>query len=219
MDVQVLGNPDYGELKIALDPQETIFVEGGAMSRMTTTLEMRSRIMGGLLPGMMRKVFGGESLFVGEYGGATGGELGCSPSLPGTVCHHHLDGEELFLTAGSFLACTPGVSLKTRFGGFRALFSGEGAFLLRAIGTGDLWFNAYGAVMERELDGEMTVDTGHVVGWEPGIEYSIGGMGGLKSTLFSGEGLTMKFVGQGKIWLQSRNLPATAGWLSPFCIG
>jgi len=219
MDVTINGNPDYGELHVSLDPGETISIEGGAMSRMTPTLEMRSRIMGGVLPALVRKLFGGESFFVGEYGGAGGGELALSPSLPGAVCHRRLDGEELYLTAGSFLACTPGLHLRTRFGGIRALFSGEGAFLLRAEGTGDLWFNAYGAVVERELDGELTVDTGHVVGWEPGIEYSIGGMGGLKSTLFSGEGLTMKFRGQGKIWLQTRTLPATAGWLSPFCVG
>jgi uncharacterized protein (TIGR00266 family) len=219
MDVTINGNPDYGELHALLDPGETITIEGGAMSRMTPTLQMRSRIMGGILPALVRKLFGGESFFVGEYGGASGGELALSPSLPGTVCHRRLDGEELYLTAGSFLACTPGLQLRTRFGGIRALFSGEGAFLLLAEGTGDLWFNAYGAVVERELDGEMTVDTGHVVGWEPGIEYSIGGMGGLKSTLFSGEGLTMKFRGQGRIWLQTRNLPATAGWLSPFCVG
>ena len=74
-------------------------------------------------------------------------------------------------------------------------------------------------MVERELDGDLRVDTGHVVAWTPGIAYTIGGMGGLKSTLFSGEGLTMNFSGQGTIWLQSRNLPATAGWLSPFCVG
>jgi uncharacterized protein (TIGR00266 family) len=219
MDVQIHGNPDYGELTVQLDPGDKISIEGGAMSRMTPTLEMRSRIMGGVLSGLARKVFGGESLFVGEYGGPRGGELALSPSLPGTVCHRRLHGEKLFLTAGCFLACTPGIQLKTRFGGIKALFSGEGAFLLVAEGTGDLYFNAYGAVVERELDGEMTVDTGHVVGWEPSISYTIGGMGGLKSTLLSGEGLTMKFRGQGTIWLQTRNLPATAGWLSPFCVG
>jgi len=219
MDVTINGNPDYGELHARLDPGETLNIEGGAMSRMTPTLEMRSRIMGGILPALVRKLFGGESFFVGEYGGASGGELALSPSLPGTVLHRRMAGDELYLTAGCFLACTPGVRLRTRFGGLRALFSGEGAFLLRAEGDGDLWFNAYGAIVEKELDGEMTVDTGHVVGWEPGIQYSIGGMGGIKSTLFSGEGLTMKFRGQGKLWLQSRNLPATAGWLSPFCIG
>ena len=49
MDVQILGNPDYGELSVKLDPGETISIEGGAMSRMASTLEMRSRMMGGFL--------------------------------------------------------------------------------------------------------------------------------------------------------------------------
>lgn len=219
MQVDIHGNPDYGELGVRLEPGETITAEGGAMSRMSADLDMRTRVMGGLLSGLGRKLFGGESFFAAEYGGTAGGELALSPALPGTVCHRRVEGDTMWLTAGCFLACTPGVHLRARFGGFRALFSGEGAFLLKVEGTGDLWFNAYGAVLERELDGEMTVDTGHVVGWDPGIEYSIGGMGGLKSTLFSGEGLTMRFRGQGTIWLQSRNLPATAGWLSPFCVG
>lgn len=219
MDVQIKNNPDYGELQVSLEAGDTITTEAGAMSRMTPGLDMRARMMGGPLAALARKVFGGESFFVGDYGGASGGELCLSPSVPGSVQHRQVDGGEFFLTAGSFLACSPGVRLRTRFGGLRALFSGEGAFLLVASGSGDLWFNAYGAVVERVIDGELTVDTGHVVGWEEGVQYTIGGMGGLKSTLLSGEGLTMKFHGQGKIWLQTRHLPATAGWLSPFCAG
>ena len=219
MDVTIHGNPDYGELTVKLEPTETIKIESGAMSRMTPTLEMKSHMMGGFGAALARKLVGGESFFVGEYGGARGGELALSPSSPGTVCHRKVAGQGLFLTAGSFLACTPGVHLRTRFGGFRALFSGEGAFLLRVEGSGDLWFNSYGAVVEREVDGQMTVDTGHVVAWEPGLDYSIQGMGGLKSTLFSGEGLTMSFRGKGRIWLQTRKLPATAGWLSPYLAG
>lgn len=219
MEFEIDGNPDYGQVSVKLGPGEKLSIESGAMSRMTPTLEMRSRIMGGIVPGLLRKVFGGESLFVGEYGGPRGGELTLSPSLPGTVVHRHLEGEELMLTASSFVACTPGIDISVKFGGMRAFFSGEGAFLLRVTGNGDLFFNAYGAVLERELDGDLRVDTGHVVAWTPGIDYTIGGMGGLKSTLFSGEGLTMNFSGQGTIWLQSRNLPATVGWLSPFCVG
>lgn len=217
MDVQIKNNPDYGELLVQLEGGETITIEAGAMSRMSTGLDMRARMLGGFLAALARKLFGGESFFVGEYGGPQGGHIALSPSMPGSVRHRSVDGGEFYLTAGSFLACSPGVILRTRFGGLRALFSGEGAFLIVASGSGDLWFNAYGAVVEREVLGELVVDTGHVVGWEAGLEYSIGGMGGLKSTLLSGEGLTMKFRGTGTIWLQTRNLPATAGWLSPFC--
>lgn len=219
MELDVLGNPDYGELSIDLEPGEKLNVESGAMSRMSPSLELRTHLMGGILAGLARKIFGGESFFVGEYGGPQGGHLSLSPGLPGTVLHEHLDNSELILTAGSFLACTSGVELKTRFGGLRALFSGEGAFVLRAIGTGELFFNAYGAVIEKQVNGSLRVDTGHVVAWEPTLSYSIAGMGGLKSTLFSGEGLTMDFQGTGRLWVQTRNLPATAGWLTPFLRG
>jgi uncharacterized protein (TIGR00266 family) len=98
----------------------------------------------------------------------------------------------------------------------KALFSGEGAFVLDVEGSGELLFNAYGAIVEHDLDGELTVDTGHVVAWEPSVNYSIEGMGGIKQTLFSGEGLVMRFSGTGKIWLQTRTLSETAGWLGPY---
>lgn len=219
MDWEIRGNPDFGEVVTRLEPGEMLRLEGGAMSRVTPGLDVRTRVLGGMLPALARKLFGGESFFVGEYSGASGGELALSPSLPGTVLHRSLRDETLVLTAGCYLGSTAGVELRPRFGGLRALFSGEGAVVLEASGVGELFFNAYGAVFERPLDGELRVDTGHVVAWTPGIEYSIGGMGGLKATLFSGEGLTMNFRGQGTIWLQTRTLPATAGWLSPFCVG
>ena len=60
-------------------------------------------------------------------------------------------------------------------------------------------------------------ETGESLAWE--AEILIGGMGGLKSTLFSGEGLVMKFSGRGKIYLQTRTLGGMAGWLSPYCRG
>jgi uncharacterized protein (TIGR00266 family) len=130
-----------------------------------------------------------------------------------------MKGDSFLLTAGSFLACTPGLELSTRFGGLRAFFSGEGAFLVEVSGQGDLFYNAYGGVVEKEVQGEFVVDTGHVVGWEPTLSYTIGGMGGLKQTLFSGEGLVMRFTGQGKLILQTRHLPSLAGWLSPYLSG
>lgn len=219
MNFDIRGNPDFGEVVFQLDPQDKILVESGSMSRMTPDLPLDTRIIGSKLGALARKLVGGESFFVGQYGGGSGGEVAISPGLPGAVVHYKLEGGPLRLTAGAFLACTEGITLKTRFGGFKAVFSGEGAFILDALGTGDLFFNAYGAVIERELDGELVVDTGHLVAWEPQLDYTIGGMGGLKQTLFSGEGLVMNFKGRGKIWLQTRTLGHTAGWLTPFLMG
>ncbi len=220
MQYDIRGNPDYGEVVFQLDPDDKILVESGSMSRMTPGLPMSTRVIGSKLGALARKLVGGESFFVGEYGGSGGGgEVAISPGLAGTVVHYPLEGVPLRLTAGAFLACTTGVSLKTRFGSLKGLFSGEGAFFLDAIGQGDLFFNAYGAVIERELDGALNVDTGHLVAWEPTLDFKIGGMGGIKQTLFSGEGLVMRFEGRGKIWLQTRTLGHTAGWITPFLTG
>lgn len=219
MEHQISGNPDYGEVTVGLGPGESFLIESGAMSRMSRDMDVKARMMGGLLSALGRKLFGGESLFVGEYSAPQGGWLSLSPRLPGSVSHRALNGDRLLLTAGSFLGCSPGIGLKTRFGGLRYLFSGEGAFFLEASGQGDLFLSTYGAIVEKEVDGEFSVDTGHLVAWDPSLEYAIAGMGGLKQTLFSGEGLVLKFRGRGRIVLQTRTLPATAGWLSPFCIG
>ena len=219
MEFQILGNPDYGELTVALSPGEVLRCESGAMSRMSRSMDVRARMMGGFLSALGRKLFGGESLFVGEYTAEQGGWMSLAPGVPGSVQHHDLSRGSLMLTAGSFLACSPDVTLRTRFGGLRYLFSGEGGFFLQVGGTGDVFYNTYGAVVEKDVNGEITVDTGHVVAWEPTLEYSIAGMGGLKSTLFSGEGLVMKFRGRGRIFLQTRTMSESASWLSPFCVG
>jgi uncharacterized protein (TIGR00266 family) len=217
MKYDIEGNPDVGDLTVTLDEGESIWAEAGAMSRMTGDMDMTTRLVGGFFKALIRKLVGGESLFVGEFTAPRSGSfVSLAPSIPGTVLHRRLDGDSLYLTAGSFLACTPGLQLKTRFGGLRAFFSGEGAFFVEATGTGDVFFNSYGAVVERTIDGEFVVDTGHLVAWEPSLSYRIGTLGGMKLLFFSGEGLVMRFSGQGKIYLQTRHLGSMAGWLTKY---
>ena len=219
MDFRIDGNPDYGHLRVELRPGDRIVAEGGSMAWMSAGTSVKVRLLGGLFKALIRRLVANESLFVAEYSHPGIGMVTFSPATPGSVAHRRLDGDSFILTAGSYMASTPGVTLKTRFGGLRSLFSGEGAFLLECSGTGDLFYNAYGALVEKEIDGSLTVDTGYVVAWEPGVSYSIRGMGNLKSTLLSGEGLAMNFSGSGKVFLQTRTMGGIAGWLTPFCRG
>ncbi len=216
MKFDISGNPSYGDLTVALAAGESIWSEGGAMSRMSSHLELKTKMVGGLVQSVVRRLVGGESLFLSEYTATQMSFVSLTPSVPGCVLHREMKGDSFLLTAGSFLACTPGLNLATRFGGLRSFFSGEGAFLVEVSGQGDLFYNAYGGVVEKEIQGEYVVDTGHVVAWEPTLSYTITGMGGLKQTLFSGEGLVMRFTGQGKLVLQTRQVPALAGWLRPY---
>jgi len=217
MEYQINGNPDQGDLTVALGTGESILAEAGAMSRMSGHLQVEARMLGGMLSAVARKFAGGESLMISHYTAPTPGRVSFAPTYPGTICVEQLTGGPINLTAGSFLACTPGIELSTRFGGLKALFSGEGAFLIQASGQGTLFFNAYGAVVEKDVQGAITVDTSHVVAWEPSLDYEIRGMGGIKQTLLSGEGLVMHFQGAGKLYLQTRHMGGIVRWLTPWC--
>ena len=219
MNVELIGNPDFGHVRYRLDSGEAVYVESGAMSTMDDGISVKIKMLGGVLPAVARRLFAGESLLVGRYeSNSPGQRLSIAPAIPGQVVHKKLEGKPFILTSGSFMACTDGVQLSTVFGGLKAIFSGEGMFFIQAAGTGDLWCNSYGAIVERELKGEdLIVDTGHVVGWEPSLQWSIQGMGNLMSTIFSGEGLVMKFSGHGKIWLQTRSIGGLTGWLKSYC--
>ncbi len=219
MKAEIRGNPDFGHVDFELAAGESLLVESGAMSWMSADLEVTSQMMGGFLPALARKVVAGESLFVGEYKATKPATLSISPSLVGQVVHKKLSGTPYLLQPGSFLACTPGITLGTKFGGLRGLFSGEGLFFLEVGGSGDLWLNAYGTILEREVEGELVIDTGHLVGWEPQLEWTVTGMGSLFTTMFSGEGLVMRFKGRGKVLVQTRSMGSLAGWLSGYCRG
>ncbi len=216
MNFEIDGNPDYGQVRVQLGPGETFIAESGAMAWMDSGLDVKARLLGGFLPALIRKLTGGESLFVGEYTADREGSVTFSPSRPGMVVQRSLSGGSITLTAGSFMACTPGIELKTRFGGLRSLFSGEGLFFVECSGNGELFFNSFGGIVEKDVDGSFVVDTSHVVAWDPGLTYSIRGMGNIKSTFLSGEGLAMEFSGSGKLYLQTRTLGGAASWLTPF---
>ena len=126
-----------------------------------------------------------------------------------------LSGDSLIFTAGSFMACTPDIKLSTRFGGLRGMFSGEGAFFIECSGSGELFFNSFGAIMEKDVEGSLIVDTGNVVAWEPALDYELPRAASIRSFLFSDQ-ILMRFSGQGKLWVQSRTPRTLADWVYPF---
>jgi len=217
MEIKINGNPDFGEAEVHLAPGESILAEAGAMSRMTDGVELTTRLLGGFTQSLLRKFLTQETLVMGCYTARQASHVALAPKYPGTVLEQSISGRGLILTGGSLLACTDGVQIKPRFGGIRQIFSGEGAFIMECTGSGTLVLASYGAVVEKKIGQPFTVDTGHLVAWEPSLEYRIQGAGGIKQTLLSGEGLTMQFTGTGRIWLQSRNLGGLTHWLTKYC--
>ena len=216
MQSEIRGNPDYGEVVLDLEAGERVRAVSGAMNWLRGDLALRGRLMGGVVRSFARKVFGGSSLFITEYTCERQGSVGLAPTFPGAVSSVRLQGESIYLSPGSFLAATEGIDIRTKFYGMRGFFSGSGPFLIRATGTGEVWFGAFGGMVERTVDGPFVVDTGHVCAFEPSLDYRIRGAGGLKQTLFSGEGLLLEFTGRGRVHLQTRNVSGLAQWATPY---
>lgn len=182
------------------------------MASMSATVKMEAQWAGGFFSAIWRRVFGGESLFVNEFSADEPGELVLTQPLPGDVDCIELANTSLYLQPGAFLACEPGVRLGVGWAGWSSWIGREGLLRLRASGQGKLWFGAYGGIFMREIDGELIVDTGHLVAYEPTLKLSAGLAGSAWSSLLGGEGLVTRVRGQGRVYLQSRSLSALATW-------
>ncbi|HTM46217.1 MAG TPA: TIGR00266 family protein, partial [Polyangiaceae bacterium] len=157
---------------------------------------------------LKRSALGGESFFTNSFTAVGGpGHDTFAPDLCGDMIVHSLNAnEELLIQGSSYVAAPDSVQLDTQFQGFKGFFSGESLFFLVARGSGPVLINAFGAIEEIDLDGEMIVDTGHLVAFTSHISYQISkAADGLIASFLSGEGLVLRLYGRGKLYIQSRN--------------
>jgi len=218
MQVEIRYRPSYSLALVKLDPGEAIRAEAGAMVSMSPGLALETKVTGGLLAGLKRSFLGGESFFMNTYRApAQGGEIALAPVLPGDMIVRELRDESLLVQSGSYVASSEGINLDTKWSGARTFFAREGLIMLRVSGTGTLILSSYGAIHEVDLGpGESyTVDTGHLVAFTEGMGFKVRTVGGLKSTLFSGEGLVVDLTGPGKVLIQTRSEDAFLTWLIP----
>jgi uncharacterized protein (TIGR00266 family) len=212
METEIRNRPSFAHVVVHMNPGDRVVAESDAMASMTPGVRMRARMAGGFFTALVRRMFGGESFFVNEFDTERGGDLVLTNPTPGDVMCVDVTHRRLFLEAGAFLACEPGVELGVGFAGFTSMFTGEGLFRLWAAGQGRLWFGAYGGIIERDITDELVVDSGHLVAYEDSLSLSLGLAGGVFSSLFSGEGVVARLRGRGKVYLQSRSLDALASW-------
>jgi uncharacterized protein (TIGR00266 family) len=212
MQIQIRNRPSFANLLVQLARGDRIVAESDAMASMSSTISLATRWNGGFFRAVLRRLFGGESLFLNEFSTSSQGELVLSQPFPGDIECLELRGNGLFLQPGAFLACDPGVDFGLGYAGLASFMAREGLFRLKVRGQGRVWFGAYGGILAKDLDGEYVVDSGHLVAYEPSIELRLGLSGSVFSSVFGGEGLVLRLRGQGRIYLQTRSLTGLARW-------
>lgn len=217
MEVTLKHQPAFSLAVVRLEPDEAVRVEPGAMVSQTTGMTVETKAEGGFMGGLKRMV-GGESFFQNTYHAPSqGGEMMLAPALPGDMIVIELAGEEFNLQSGAYVASESSVSIDAKWGGAKGFFGSGSLVLLRTSGRGKLLVACYGSIEERTLAaGETyTVDTGHIVGFDAGIQFEVKRIGGWKSTILSGEGLVASLTGPGRLLMQTRSEEAFLGWLIP----
>ena len=214
MEIQIRNRPSFANLLVRLSRGDRIVAESDAMASMSSSITLATRWNGGFLRAVLRRLFGGESLFVNEFGTDSQGELVLTQPTPGDIECLELRNTGLYLQPGAFLACDPSVTLGLGWAGIASMLAREGLFRMQVQGTGRVWFGGYGGMITKDIDGEYIVDSGHLVAYEPSISLHLGLAGGIFSSFFGGEGLVLRLRGQGRIYMQSRSMSGLAQWVN-----
>ena len=210
IDYKIFGD-DMQLVEIELDPGEGCRAEVGAMMYMEDDIEMQTTTGGGLFKGFKRMLTG-DSFFISTflYNGQSKGHVAFGAPYPGKIIPLPLNemGGQFLCQKDAFLCAAQGIDIDIAFTKKlgAGLFGGEGFILQRLSGNGLAFIHAGGTVIEKQLGpGErFRVDTGCLVGMQPGVDFDIKFIGGFKNALFGGEGLFLaELRGPGTIYLQS----------------
>jgi uncharacterized protein (TIGR00266 family) len=218
MQVEIQYRPSYALAVVSLDPSESIQAEAGAMVSMSPGMAIVTEATGGLIGALKRSILGGESFFLNTYRAPDGGgQIALAPVLPGDLAVLELKDEMLMVQSGSYVGSSQGIDIDTKWSGAQTFFAREGLIMLKCSGSGTLVVSSYGAIHEMELGAGQShvVDTGHLVAFTEGMGFKVRSIGGMKSTLFSGEGLVVDLAGPGKVLMQTRSDDAFLSWLIP----
>lgn len=223
----------YGEemqyVEVELDPSETAIAEAGAFMMMDDGIQMQtifgdgSQQQSGLLGKLFsagKRLLVGESLFMTAYTNVGTGKrrVSFASPYPGKIIPLDLLrlGGKIICQKDAFLCAAKGVSIGIEFQKKlgTGLFGGEGFIMEKIEGDGMAFVHAGGHVTERELaPGELLkVDTGCIVAFTKSVDYDIQFVGGIKNTLFGGEGIFFATLrGPGVVWIQTLPISRLAG--------
>lgn len=215
----------YGEemqyVEIELDLQEGVIAEAGGFMMMEDGIKMET-IFGDGSSGdnsVMGKIFGagkrlltGESLFMTAFYNTLQGKkkVSFASPYPGKILALDLlqFNGKFICQKDAFLCAAKGVSVGIEFSKKlgRGLFGGEGFIMQKLEGDGMAFVHSGGTTSVKHLGvGEkLKVDTGCIIGFEQTVDYDIEFVGGIKNTLFGGEGLFFAtLTGPGNVYVQS----------------
>ena len=222
IDYRIFGE-EMQYVEVELDPEESAIAESGSFMMMDDGIQMQTifgdgsqrQNSGGLfdkLLGAGKRLLVGESLFMTAFTNVSQSKrrVSFASPYPGKIIPLDLSvlGGKVICQKDAFLCAAKGVSIgidfQRRLG--TGIFGGEGFIMEKLEGDGMAFVHAGGHVFKRELaQGEtIKIDTGCLVALTQHVDYDIQFIGGIRNTIFGGEGLFFATLrGPGAVWIQT----------------
>ncbi|QCX54097.1 TIGR00266 family protein [Elizabethkingia sp. JS20170427COW] len=220
IDYQIFGE-EMQYVEIELDQHEAVVAESGNFMMMEDGVKMdtifgdgsnqNKGILGNLFSAGKR-LLTGESLFMTVFSNLAPQrrKVSFASPYPGKIIPLDLSlyQGQFICQKDAFLCAAKGVSIGIEFSKKlgRGLFGGEGFIMQKLEGDGMAFIHAGGTLAKKELAaGEiLRIDTGCLVGFTRGVHYDIEFVGGIKNSIFGGEGLFYATLqGPGTVYIQS----------------
>jgi len=218
MEYEIVKNP-MGLIQFSMNKGDKVTAEAAAMVFMRGDIETVTRMRkGGFFKSLKAAALGGESFFVNDFiANSDNCKLGLTGNTLGDIEVIHVT-EEFIVQSGAFVGSTGGLTLDTKWQGFTKGIFGTNLFMLKTVGTGDMFVNAWGGIIKKELkDGEkMILDNYQLVALSSRASYRVTRHGGFKTSLFGGEALVIEIVGPGTVYLQTKNIMEFVRAIIPF---
>lgn len=204
---------------------DKVLAEANAMVAMQDGLSLKGRSRGGLFKSLARKILNDETFFqLFIEADEADGDVLLAPKIPGDIMILDIGERQYMLSDGAFLASTDTVSLDVKSQGIgRALLGDSGGFFVMSTsGAGQVAVSGFGSIQELEvkLGHKLLVDNGHLVAWDASLDYELtinssrsGLLGKLVNSQLTGEGILLKFKGEGKVYVCSRNKGGFIDWI------
>ena len=233
IDYKILGE-EMQCVEIELDPNETVIAEAGAFMYMDDGITMETIFGDGSaenkgffnkLVGAGKRLLTGESLFMTAFTHTTHGKarVAFASPYPGKIIPLDLQelGGKIVCQKDAFLCAAKGVSVGIQFQKKlgTGLFGGEGFIMQKVEGDGMAFCHAGGHIIERTLlpGQSLRIDTGCIVAYTKDIDFDIKFVGGIKNTIFGGEGVFFAVLqGPGKVWLQTLPISRLASRIASY---
>ena len=201
----------------ALEDGESVVCEAGAMSWMSPNMQMETKAKGGV-GGFFGRALSGESGFQNVYTARGGGGLiAFTSSYVGNILAVEITPDKpIIIQKRAFLASTPDVNMEVFFQKKigTALFGGEGFIMQKLSGSGTVFLELDGSVINYDLKAgeQMLISTGHLAMMDATVSMDVQQIKGAKNILFGGESLLNTVVtGPGVVTVQSMPLSNLIG--------